>query len=321
MRAAYLTATGPPESIMVDRLPVPAIGDDQVLIRVDRVAVNHVDTFIRSGRYPTPLPMPFVIGRDLAGAVTSLGSRVVAFRHGDRVWCNSLGHGGRQGSFAEFVAVDADRVYPLPDRVSADRVVAVAHAAATAFVGLHREARLQSGETVLVDGAAGAVGAAVIQLAAAAGARTIAVTSDRGLDIARQAGADRVLSRRDLATAGLDEAVDVWWDTTGRPDLNRTLAALRLRGRVVLVAGLQRQADFHLGDLYTRDLGLHGFAISNATVDDLRAAADVINRLLAAGRLAAQVHTTLPLGRAAQAHRMVELGVDGKILLRVGPAD
>ncbi len=200
---------------MFGRLPLPPLGPDQVLIRPTVVAVNHVDTFVRSGRYPTPLPLPFVIGRDLAGTVVTTGPRVSKLRAGDPVWCNSLGHGGRQGSFAEYVIADADRVYPLPERVSGDRVVAVAHAAATAFVGLHREARLRAGETVLVDGAAGAVGTAVIQLAAAAGARTIAVSSDRGLGVAQLTGADRVLSRTDLGLV-LDEPVDVWWDSTGR---------------------------------------------------------------------------------------------------------
>ncbi|MFC7618971.1 alcohol dehydrogenase catalytic domain-containing protein [Microlunatus sp. GCM10028923] len=314
-RAAYVNQPGPPESIMVGSLPVPPLGDDQVLIRVEVVAVNHVDTFIRSGAYRTPLPYPFVIGRDLAGTVIATGPSVAWPAPGARVWCNSLGHGGRQGSFAEFVVADAERVYPLPAGVPGERAVAVAHAAATAHLGLHREARVRPGETVLVDGAAGAVGSAAVRLAAAAGARTIAVSSAGGLAAAERSGADRILARDDLDR--LDEGVDVWWDASGRLDAARVLPAMNLGGRLVVIAGLDHIASFPLGALYTRDLSLHGFAISNASAAELRAAADMINSLLAAGGLDTEVYATLPLDRAAEAHRLVEQGVPGKILVRI----
>src|SRR5690606_4909123 len=215
MRAAYVSEPGPAESIVIGELPVPTPGHGQVLVRVELAAVNHVDTFVRSGAYRTRLPLPFVIGRDLAGTVVATGPGVTGPAPGAPVWCNSLGHDGRPGSFAEYVAVDADRVYPLPDGVSAERAVAAAHAAGTAHLGLHREARVRAGETVLVDGAAGAAGTAALRTAAAAGCRTIAVSSARALAAVR--GADRVIARERL-DAELDEPVDVWWDGSGRLD-------------------------------------------------------------------------------------------------------
>lgn len=311
-RAAYVSEPGPAESIMVGPLPVPPLGDDQVLIRVEVAAVNHVDTFIRSGAYRTPLPSPFVIGRDLAGTVIAAGAAVVDPAPGTRVWCNSLGHGGRQGSYSEYVVADAERVYPLPDGVSGERAVAVAHAAATAHLGLHRKARLRPGETVLVDGAAGAVGAAAVRLAASAGARTIAVSSASGLTAAARSGPDRVLSRADLDQ--LAEGIDVWFDASGRLDAARVLPAMNLGGRIVVISGLEAVAAFPLGALYTRDLSLLGFAISNASVPELAAAAEMINALLTAG-LDTEVYATLPLDRAAEAHRLVEQGVRGKVLV------
>ncbi|GAA3512408.1 hypothetical protein GCM10023075_74690 [Streptosporangium album] len=114
MPAAYVTALGGPESITFGELPVPVPGPGEVLVEVEVLTVNPVDTLVRSGSYPTPTPFPFVVGRDLAGAVRLTGSPESPFRPGDRVWCNSLGHGGRQGSFAGFAVVPADRLYPRP---------------------------------------------------------------------------------------------------------------------------------------------------------------------------------------------------------------
>lgn len=94
-------------------MPVPGPAD--VLVRVDALAVNHVDTFVRSGAYRTETPFPFIIGRDLAGTVTATGPDVSGFRPGDRVWSNSLGHDGRQGSFAQWASVPVERLYRLPD--------------------------------------------------------------------------------------------------------------------------------------------------------------------------------------------------------------
>jgi NADPH:quinone reductase-like Zn-dependent oxidoreductase len=99
MTAAYITAPGPAEAIRVGELPVPKPGPTDVLVRTQALAANHVDTFVRSGAYATPLPMPFVIGRDLVGVVAAAGARVAGFGGGDAVWCNSsVTAGGRDRS-------------------------------------------------------------------------------------------------------------------------------------------------------------------------------------------------------------------------------
>lgn len=128
------------------------------------VAVNPVDAFIRSGRYRTSTPFPFVVGRDLVGTVVAAGggSHVAV---GDRVWCNSLGHGGRQGSFAEYAVVPQDRCYRVPPRVDPAVLVAAVHPAATAFLAWFVHARLRPGQSVYVGGAAGNVGSAATAMA------------------------------------------------------------------------------------------------------------------------------------------------------------
>ncbi len=148
MRAAFITEPGPPEAIQVGELPVPVPGPTVVLVAGEVAAVKAADTFSRSGRYPTPMPLPFVVGRDLVGTVTAVcpGS---GFAPGERVWCNSLGHGGRQGSCATYAVVPADRLYPLPDGAEPAAVVAAFHPAATAFIGLHHRVCARSGQAIL----------------------------------------------------------------------------------------------------------------------------------------------------------------------------
>jgi NADPH:quinone reductase-like Zn-dependent oxidoreductase len=240
--AAYITGHGSPDAIRVGELPVPEPGPTDVIVRTEALAVNHVDTFVRSGSYRTHTPFPFVIGRDLVGTVAARGAGVAKFRAGDRVWCNSLGHDGRQGSFARYALVPVERLYRLPDAADPGAAVAVLHTAATAHIGLFREARLRAGETVVVTGAAGGVGSALVQLASFAGAKVVATASGRDAEWCRSLGAHTVI-------------------------------------------------DHH---------------VSKASVADLRSAAATINALLAADRLHARIGTTLPLTRAADAHRLQE---------------
>ena len=150
MRAAYITELGPADAIRVGELPTPVPGPTDVLVRVELVVVDPVDTLVRSGAYRTPTPFPFVVGRDLVGTVAEAGAGAAGFAPGDRVWCNSLGHDGRQGSFAEFAVVPAERLYHLPDGADPVASVAVLHPAATAYLALFRHGRLRPGESVYV---------------------------------------------------------------------------------------------------------------------------------------------------------------------------
>ncbi|MGA8117772.1 MAG: alcohol dehydrogenase catalytic domain-containing protein, partial [Actinocatenispora sp.] len=134
--AAYLERLGGPEEIRYGMLPVPRPRPTEVLVRVAAVAVNPVDTFVRSGAYRTPVPFPFVIGRDLAGSVVD-ADPATGFRAGERIWCASLGHAGRQGATAGYVAVAADRLYRLPAGVTDVAAVASLHPAMTAWLALH----------------------------------------------------------------------------------------------------------------------------------------------------------------------------------------
>jgi NADPH:quinone reductase-like Zn-dependent oxidoreductase len=299
--------------------PVP--GPTDVLVRVEAVAVDPVDTFVRSGAYRTPTPFPFVLGRDLVGTVAETGPGATGFAVGDRVWSHSMGHGGRQGVTAEYCVVGVDRLYHLPADVDAARAVAVLHPVATAHLALFRHARLRPGETVLVIGGAGNVGRAATVLAARAGARVLAVARAETAPDCLRAGATAVVDHRDPDAAEqlrelIGDGVDVHLDTSGHQDLDAALAMVGHGARVVLMAGLSARPVLPVGAVYPRDVSLLGFAISNASVDDLAGTARVINHGLAAGAFPIPVTVELPLSRTAEAHRMIEAGVRGRIVLR-----
>jgi NADPH:quinone reductase-like Zn-dependent oxidoreductase len=310
MTAAYVTAPGPAESIVVGPLPTPEPGPGEVLVRTLAMAVNHVDTFIRSGAYATPMPVPFVIGRDLVGTVAALGPDVTEFAVGQRIWCNSLGHHGRQGSFAEYAVAAADRLYPLPDGADPVDAVSVLHPAATAWLGLFAHAGLAAGQTVAIGGAAGGVGSAAVQLASRAGARVIATANPRDEQWCRDCGAAEVIDYRSDVFAAIGSAapggLDLFWDTSGHHDLERTVPLLARGGCIVVAAGLRTRPVLPVGPLYTSDASIVGFAITNASVAELAAAAEAINELLGTGALRSRIARILPLREAATAHRLQE---------------
>ncbi|HWM73565.1 MAG TPA: NADPH:quinone reductase [Nocardioides sp.] len=325
MRAAYIETHGPAESITYGTLPTPVPGPSEVLVEVDAVAVNNVDTFVRSGAYATPVPFPFVIGRDLVGTVAAVGADVVDFAEGDAVWSNSLGHAGRQGAAAEYAAVPVDRLYHLPEDADPVTTVALVHPAATAHLALVVHGRLIAGETALVAGGAGHVGRAATVLARDAGARVVATSSHDDLEECRRLGADVVADYRDpdLGPAlhrATPDGVDVHLDTSGHHDLDLALGLLAPRGRVVLMAGLAARPELPVGAVYTRDARILGFAISNASIADLADAAEQVNRLVTAETLQARRVEELPLSEAAEAHRRLETGRAAGVRLVLRPS-
>lgn len=321
MRAAFIDRLGPPEEIHYGEVPVPEPGPGGVLIDVAVTTVNHVDTFVRSGAWRTPLTFPFVIGRDLVGTVAAVGPDVDGFGVGDPVWCNSLGHAGRQGAAADLAVAPADRLYHLPDGVSAAAAVATAHPAATAYLALFTHGRVKAGETVVVAGAGGNVGSAAVVMAANAGARVIATAGAKDADYCRALGADEVIDYRDPELSQRIQAaspggVNAYVDTAGENDLTRAVDLLAKRGRIVVLAGMRTRPVLPVGPLYLKDCSVVGFAISQATTAELAEAAGTINELLAGGTLRPRTVETVPLRAAAEAHQRVERdGLHGKRLI------
>ena len=238
MKAAYIEQPGPPESITYGDVPQPEPQGAQVLVKVHAVDVNPIDTYIRSGLIKAELPRPYILGCDLAGTVEAVGPEARRFRPGDRVWGCNQGLGGRQGTFAEYAAVDERWLYRTPAEVNDRDVVATSLVGITSHLGLFGKARLQPGETVFVRGGTGGVGSCVVQMARIAQARVITTAgSDEKVQLARRLGAHEVVAYK---TEDLDDAlsrlapsgVDVWWETLREPDFDLTVSHLARRGRM-----------------------------------------------------------------------------------------
>lgn len=311
MRAAVIHELGPAESIRLEDVQVPRPSSGEVLVRVSATTANHVDTFVRSGAYVTRLPFPFTVGRDVVGFVEAVGSDVVGVSPGDPVWCNSLGHDGRQGAAAEFALVPMNRLYRVPSGVDPIELIALAHPAATAWLALVEHGHLGAAGAVFVGGAGGNVGSCAVGFARALDASVVGTAGSH--DLARLA--DSGVLAFDYRDPGLGAALeraargtDVWLDTSGTLALSTTIPLLAERGRIVLVAGIGRHDRFTFGDLYTYDRSIVGFAISNATVAELARAATAIGDAMASGALWIPPIEVRPLAEMAAVHSELESG-------------
>lgn len=311
MKAAYINELGGPDKIIYGDLPEPKPGPDQCLIKVAAVDVNPVDLYIRSGAVPTKINFPYILGRDLAGQVVAVGANVKRFKPGDRVWGIGQGWDGRQGTFAEFAAVDESWLHPIPDNVSDEAAAAISLVGITAHIGL-RKAQVKPDEILFVNGGSGGVGSSVVQMAKILGARVITTAgSEAKTVVCRGLGADEVINYK---TQNVAEAVrrfapggvNVWWETLREPDFDQSIALLAPHGRMVVMAGRDARPPFPVGPFYAKNCTLFGFVILNSSPEELRAAAEDLNRWMAAGKLKAQIDRVLPLAQTAQAHWLQE---------------
>jgi NADPH:quinone reductase len=331
MKAAFIKETGPPSVIEFSDLPTPSCSENQILIDVSAVSVNPVDTYIRNGANYWELPIPFIIGSDFAGTIRSVGSGVVNLKAGQRVWGTNQGLMGRQGTFAETIAVDQEWVYATPDDVADEDVAACALVGVTAHLGLFRDAKLADGETIFVNGGTGGVGSMVVQMAKASGAKVIATAgSDEKCELLKSKwGVDLAINYKTGAITEevlehSPDGVDVYWETVREPDFDNVVSILAERGRLVLMAGRDARPEFPVGPFYVKGCSLHGFVMFKATPKELQVAAHQINSWLSEKRIQAAISATYPLSDASKAHQLQEANtlekagtLAGKIVLKV----
>jgi NADPH:quinone reductase len=318
MKAAYIKQPGPAESITYGDLPLPEPTGSQVLVKVAAVSVNPIDTYIRAGTVKMPLPLPYIVGCDLAGTVVKAGPQAKRFKPGDRVWGSNQGLLGRQGTFAEFAAVDECWLYPTPASVSDQDAAAIALVAITAGLGLVRDAKLQSSETLFVNGGTGGVGSMVVQISKAIGAKVVTTAgNDEKVRKCLQLGADYAINYKSQDVAAevkrlAPDGLNVYWETLREPDFDKAVSLLAPAGRMILMAGRDARPPFPVGPFYVKGCSLHGFAMFNAKPDEQRAVADKINGWLAAGKIKAIIDRVLPLSQTAAAHQLQEESTVGK---------
>ena len=327
MRAVIVSEPGGPEVLEVADLPDPAPAPGEVVVDVVATAVNRADTLQRKGFYPPPPGASDVLGLECSGTVSAVGDEVTGWSVGDRA-CALLAGGG----YATKVAVPAGQLMPVPDGMDLTTAGALPEVACTVWSNVFMVAGLQADETLLVHGGAGGIGTMAIQLAHALGARVVTTAgSAEKLELCRSLGADVVVNYREQdfveevrrSTDG--RGADVILDNMGASYLDRNLDALATEGRLVVI-GMQGGAkgELDLGKLLRKRGAVVATSLRARPVEEKTAiCAAVVEHiwpLVADGSIEPVVHTTLPLERVAEAHRLMEeSGHTGKILLTTGP--
>ncbi len=320
MKAVTLSRHGGSEVLQYNDVPVPEIGDDQVLVRVAAAGVNFIDIYQRTGLYPVALP--YCPGLEAAGTVEKTGTQASNFKPGERVaFC------GTTGSYAEYVAAPASRLVRLPDRIDLEVAAAVMLQGMTAYYLARETYPLKAGDKCLVHAAAGGVGQLLIQLAKRAGAFVIGTTSTPAkTKLVKELGADAVINyvTHDFETevtrltggAGLH----VIYDSVGKTTFGKGLNCLKRRGMMVLYgqsSGPVPKFDPAIlsakGSLFLTRPSLFHY-IEDAA--DLQRYAKQLFSWLEDGSLKVRTGKTFALQQAAEAHDyLTSRKSTGKILL------
>jgi NADPH2:quinone reductase len=314
MRAAALDGFGGPEMITLHTIPVPEVGSDEVLIRVESAGVGVWDPYEVQGGFAemsgTKPQFPYVPGSDGAGTVAAVGENVRRFHEGDRIYAFGLAN-PKGGFYAEYTAVPEDYVALIPGNVPTDQAGAMPWDAMTALRGLDDSLGLQPGESLLIFGASGGIGHLAIQLAQRMGARVFAVASgDDGVALAKRLGADAVVEghRDDIVTAArafAPDGFDAALITAGGEKAELALTALRDGGRVAYPNGVEPEPQ-----------GPSGVIVRSYDGEPDPPAIEKLNRLIEAGPFEVHIARTFPLDQAAEAHRTLNTHYVGKLVLR-----
>lgn len=320
MHSIQVSAHGGPEVLEWSESPVPAPGPTEALVRLSAAGVNFIDTYHRTGLYP--LDLPFTPGQEGAGMVEQVGSDVDAVAVGDRVaWT------GLPGSYAQLVAVPADRLVNVPEDVELDTAAAVMLQGMTAHYLAYDTFPLEPGHACLIHAGAGGVGRLLIQIAKLRGATVFAtVGTEAKAEVARSVGADHVIVYTEVDFADEIErlagpkALDVVYDGVGADTLDAGMKLLRPRGMMVSFGNASGPPPdisvlslSRLGSLFLTRPSLGHYTSTRDELD--RRAADLFE-WMAAGRLDVSIGARFPLERAADAHRALEgRQTTGKVLL------
>lgn len=241
MKAAYFSTGGTANVLQYGEIESPGeCGENQLLIHIKAAGINPIDCKIRSAPGRFPVTFPVIPGCDGAGIVAAAGSQVKNFNLGDEVYFSQPGFNDRQGTYAEYVLVDAGLVALKPRALSFEQAAAVPLVFITAWEALHDRARITSDQTVLIHAGAGGVGHAAIQLAKLAGTQVITtVSNEEKADLARQLGADQIINYRmhDVTAEVLrwttGKGVDIAFDTVGPEVLQTCFRCVKPYGDVV----------------------------------------------------------------------------------------
>ena len=345
MKATVFHEYGGPDVLSYEDIDTPTIGENQVLIKVKNVALNHLDLFIRAGIPGLKLEMPHILGSDISGEITEVGSKVSASLEvgqkiivdpgvscgvcefcirGQESLCSSYGIIGEhyRGGYAEYLNVDAQNVIPIPKESGLNMAGAasIPLTLMTAWRMLMTKAQVKAGDDVLIIGIGGGVALVSLQIAKAAGARVIVTSSsDKKLEKAYTLGADEGINHnetpdyhKEIYRLTNKRGVDIVVDSVGQATWSRSMKSLRKGGELVTCGATSGPiAETNVDLLFWKQLELLGSTMGSK--DELRTAL----KLVWNGTIRPVVDRILPLSKAQEAHEILEQGSQmGKLVLK-----
>jgi D-arabinose 1-dehydrogenase-like Zn-dependent alcohol dehydrogenase len=347
MKAIVVRDTGGPESLILETVPDPVPGPRDVLIEVAACGVCTHDVVVRNGVFRRGVQMPLIPGHEVSGVVRAIGLDVRSFAIGDRVasvqrshvcgacgYCRTgreticpdqifLGDQGLNGGYADYVLVEEDNLARVPDGVDLQSASIVACTIGTVLNGIRDVGCVRPGETVLVTGSGGGLGAHAVQVAKLAGARVLAqTTTPAKADLIRALGVEEVvLTERGTDFSGLVKdltagvGVDVVVDTVGTPVFRSVLRSMAPGARWLLIGQLTGDfVQFNPAQLFSR-----GISMLSAVSTTRKQLQDCLE-LVARGDLKPIIERLMPLSEAALAHKAVEAGSSfGRLVLTPNP--
>ena len=307
MKAIQYNAFGGSEVINLVELPAPEIkNENDVLIHVKAASVNPLDMKIRMGYMQKirPVQLPFTPGLDASGIITAIGTNVTQCKVGDEVIVASMGN-----AYAEYVIANENFVSLKPKNISFEEATSLVVNIGTAQTILFTEGKLEKGQKVLIQGAAGSVGATMLQLAINKGLYVIATASGKGVELVNSLGANEVIDYKTQDVAKLVKDVDLVADCAGGESQAKLFVVLKSGGKLLSIAGLP---SAELAEKYNVDAR---FISSNLSAKSLEYGLTLVSE----GKLKPFVTKTFKLQEAAQAQDFVSAGgVNGKVVLVVG---
>jgi NADPH:quinone reductase-like Zn-dependent oxidoreductase len=297
MRAVLLSETGGPEVLRIEELPAPEPPDGEVLIRVRAASINPIDWKQRRGLSQKELPA--VLGNDISGTIER--SRADGFAEGEDVFGFAP-----SGGYAEFAVAPPAAIAKKPQGVSHDAAAGIPVSGLTAWQALFDRGGLQSGQTLLVAGAAGGVGHFAVQLGKHAGARVIGTGSARNREFVLSLGADQYVDYASEDVAEVIGDADVVFDTVGGETTKTLVPSVREGGVIVVIAGAPPEAE-------AAERGARAeLLIMSSSAEQLAK----VGELVAAGEVKVEIAGTFSLSQVAQAHELSEAGhTRGKLIL------
>jgi NADPH:quinone reductase-like Zn-dependent oxidoreductase len=293
MKAVFIDRFGGPEVLSYGDQPDPVAGPGQAVVDVAAASVNGADWRVRAGQY-AEAKFPLILGRDFSGTVSAAAADVYDLKVGDAVF--GVLEAGREGAYAEKLAIAAAIIAKKPDALSHVHAAAMALTGLTAVISIETTLKLQRGETILIQGGAGGVASFAIQLAKHIGARVITTSSTANLDYVRGLGADEVIdyNARDFTQAV--SGCDAVFDTVGGDVALKSFAVLRPGGRAAFIASGPTAPKPERSDVTSL----------RPAVGRSRPPLERIGQLVAAGAVRPPEIKLFPLSQAAEAHRISE---------------